>query len=470
MMLAVSLFLVLAILLCLGLSFFFSGSEVAIISANKFRLRGLHDEGDIKATKLLEMLDNTRRMLIMVLIGTNLANVLTALFFKNLIVHIDPAFANTRALGQIHWSELLSLLILTPIVIIFAEILPKAIFRAHADGLVAVLRPAFLVWLWIFKPVIWLIERVTSVLLGPLADQHQRDVRQLSRQDVINLIAPEDRERREETEQHEDIEPVEMLQAEAIAPEDVQAAAIAQARKRDEERAKAESDERRMAQNIIELHETLADEIMTPLAELVAVQLGRMDVEGFKALARVTGFSRFPVYRDRIVNLTGTIDLYRVLREGNGERRLEDFVERPHYVPSTKRVDSLLQEFLKLRIKNAIVVDEYGGCAGWISREDMLEEIVGELEDELDRPVQTIEPVNDGAYLIDGRTEIHLINDELDTDFDDENWETLAGLILNEIGRIPAVGDRIGLGPWTAEIVRMEGNRIDKVRMSRTEE
>lgn len=105
---------------------------------------------------------------------------------------------------------------------------------------------------------------------------------------------------------------------------------------------------------------------MTPLVDLDAVQLGRMDLEGFKQFARQSGYSRFPVFRDKIVNIIGTIDVFRVLREGETARRLEDFVERPHYVPETKRVDDLLQEFLRLRLKNAVVVNEYGGCSGWI--------------------------------------------------------------------------------------------------------
>ena len=119
-----------------------------------------------------------------------------------------------------------------------------------------------------------------------------------------------------------------------------------------------------MIHNIMQLQETRAYQIMTPLVDLVAVQLGRMDIEGFKQMARETGYSRFPVYRDKIVNLIGYIDVFRVLRESTEARPLEDFVERPHFVPETKRVDDLLQEFLHLRIKNALVVDEYRRLRG----------------------------------------------------------------------------------------------------------
>ena len=139
-------------------------------------------------------------------------------------------------------------------------------------------------------------------------------------------------------------------------------------------------------------------------------------------------------------------------------------------MPETKRVDDLLQEFLRLRIKNAVVVDEYGGCSGWISREDMLEEIVGELEDELDEPSRQITEEADGSYLVEGRMEIDALNHVLETEFSDEEWETLGGLILAEMGRIPAVGDMVTIGEWRATVAGMNGLQISKVRLARMKE
>ncbi len=452
--------IVLGIVVCLALSFFFSGSEVAVVSANRYRLRSLHDEGDASAGRLLDMLGETQRLLVMVLIGTNLGNVLTTLFFKLMIERGWPGSFGPGAEQPIISSELLCLLLLTPIMVVLAEILPKALFRAHADALIAKVRPALLFGLFIFKPAIVVIERLARFILSGVAEEPHRAIRQLSRQDILNLVSPVQRaeagaaEEEGRTESATDQEPLGQTIVQQVGAE--------------EESLLEKADERRMVENIIQLHETKASEIMTPLVELVAVDLNRHDLQSFKVMAQACGFSRFPIYRDRIVNLMGYIDIFRVLHEDDGTKQLQDFVEEPYFAPETKRVDDLLQEFLDRRIKNAIVVNEYGGCSGWISREDMLEEIVGELEDELDVPMPRIKENVDGSFLAEGRTEINIINDFLGTNFPEDDWETLAGLILHEMGHIPQTGDSVIVGGWRTTVTRMEGIRIDEVRLEST--
>jgi len=392
-----------AIALCMALSFYFSGAEVAIVSANRYRLRSMEEQGDASAGRLVELLEDSQRLLVMALVGTNLANVLTALFFKLFLQRGWPELAATEALGVILWSEVLSLLILTPILIVFAEILPKALFRAHADALIHRLHFSLRLCLVLLKPVIWSIERVAQLILSPWSESHRATMRQLTREDVITLLSPEPAAAADSTTADAVEETIAHDAAERERHEPF-GEAIAREHDGEEERLSESADQRRMIQNIIELHETLAREIMTPLVDLVAVDLKRYDLNMLKSLAQQSGFSRFPVYRDRIVNLIGYVDIFRVLREDDGTRKLEDFIERAHFVPETKRVDDLLEEFLQMRIKNAIVVNEYGGCSGWISREDMLEEIVGELEDELDEPGDEIVEQAEGVYLADGRT------------------------------------------------------------------
>ena len=446
------LFTILAILICLGFSFFFSGSETAIYSINKYRLRSLHEQGDATAGKLLGLLANTRRLVVMVLIGTNLANVLAALFFKLLIEQSVPVIADREAIGLVPWSDLLDLLILTPIVLILAEIIPKVLFRQHADQLLTPLRPVFVVCLAVMRPAIIAVEGLTRLLLAPLGKERLRKIHELTRQDVIDLVAPD----ANGNDAADEDQPVGLAMAAEIRSEN--------------ERIEEATDERRLIHNIITLQETCVYEIMRPLVELVAVQLGRVDLEGFKQIAAESGHTRLPVYRDRIVNLIGSVDLYRVLCEDDGTRTIESFVEPAHFIPESKRVDDLLQEFLRLRIKNAIVVDEYGGCSGWVSREDMIEEIVGEIEDELDEPAMKIAETADGAFLIEGRMEIDAVNEALGSAFSEEEGETLAGLILSEMGRIPKEGNAVTIDDWRATVVRMEGHRVDQVRLEPSRE
>jgi CBS domain containing-hemolysin-like protein len=240
--------------------------------------------------------------------------VVLALTFARLIDHLTPELAVKKLLGAVTWGDLLDLALLTPTVVVFAEILPKAIFRARADRIIVRIRPVILLFLALFKPLILVVERFTSILLSPLSEHRSRVMRQLTRQDVINLISPEEREVEEEA-----------AEETARAREPLGHTMTHEAHG-EEDRLTETTDERRMIHNIIQLQETRAYEIMTPLVDLAAVSLERMDMAGFKKLAQRTGYSRFPVYRDRMVNMIGYIDIFRVLREADCERRLEEFV------------------------------------------------------------------------------------------------------------------------------------------------
>jgi putative hemolysin len=453
--------IVISILVCLVFSFFFSGSETGIISVNRYRLRGLADQGEPQAVDLLDLLDQKQRLLIMTLLGTNLANVLTALFFKKFIVDHWPDLSGKTVVGIFQASEILSLLILTPVIIILAEILPKAIFRAHADRLLEVLKPLYSLFLRIFWLPVTLIEKFAGLVPASLIEQRTSLARRLTREDVINLVNTDengsqinpDQVPESSSEKHDSRETPAGLHTQNVMEDMDGLVSVA-------------ADERRMVQNILELDSTCAREIMIPLVDLVAIQLGRVDLEGFKAIAQASGYTRFPVYRDRIVEFIGYIDIFNMLRNEKKGDRLEDFVEYACYVPETMKVDDLLQEFLSKRIRNVIVVDEYGGCSGWIAREDILEEIVGELEDELDAPMPQIQEISRGIFVVDGRVEIDTVNEALNTSFEQDDCETISGLVMVETGRMPVEGDKFITGEWEFTVLEMDGHRVSRVRIS----
>ncbi len=449
------------LLVCLVFSFFFSGSETAIISVNRYRMKGLADQGETRASELLKLLGDRQRLLIMTLLGTNLANVMMALFFKEFLSRLWPDISRQSVIGSFEVGEILSLLILTPIIIVFAEVLPKAIFRVYADQLFSFFRYYYMFFLRIFWLPITLIERFSGLVPASLIEQRTSLARRLTRQDVINLVNP--------------VENVTKV-AHGMDPdphqnepyEDVQSSRLNNGTGTDDDGlVSVASDERRMVQSILELDSTCAREIMTPLVDLVAIQLDRVDLQGFKAIAQASGYTRFPVYRDRIVDLTGYIDVFNMLRTEKDGDRLDDFIEYACYVPETMKVDDLLQEFLGKRIRNVIVVDEYGGCSGWIAREDILEEIVGELEDELDAPMPQIQEINPGIYLVEGRAEIDAVNEMLGASFSQDDWETISGLVMAKIGRMPVEGDRFTADDWEYTILEMGGHRVSKVRIRR---
>jgi len=449
------------LLACLVFSFFFSGSETAIISVNRYLMKGLADQGETRASDLLKLLGDRQRLLIMTLLGTNLANVMMALFFKEFLARLWPDIARRSIIGSFEAGEILSLLILTPIIIVFAEVLPKAIFRIHADQLFSVFRHFYVFFLRIFWLPITLIERFAGLVPASLIEQRTSLARRLTRQDVINLVNPNENG----TQVHTGTDP-EPDQKEPR--DDDQAPRLKTGMPMDDDGlVSVAADERRMVQSILELDSTCAREIMTPLVDLVAIQLGRVDLQGFKAIAQASGYTRFPVYRDRIVDLTGYIDVFNMLRTEKEGDQLEDFIEYACYVPETMKVDDLLQEFLGKRIRNVIVVDEYGGCSGWIAREDILEEIVGELEDELDAPMPQIQEIGPGVYLVEGRAEIDAVNEIMGASFTQDDWETMSGLVMAKIGRMPVEGDQFTADDWEYTILEMDGHRVSKVRIRR---
>jgi CBS domain containing-hemolysin-like protein len=231
-----------------------------------------------------------------------------------------------------------------------------------------------------------------------------------------------------------------------------------------------ETSERQMIARIFGLEKTLVKEVMRPLVDVVAVRLGYLSIEGFIDLVRRTGYSRLPVFSDRIVDMIGYVDVYKVLAAGWEGKALEDFVEEAYYVPETKPVDDLLHEFLLRKVRVAIVIDEFGGCSGWITLEDLLEEIVGEIHDEYDRDRKEIIEREDGSYLINGKMDIDDLNERLELDIKKEDFETVGGYVYHKLGRVPKSGDKLYGEGFTIQVDSMERHKILHVVLTRTKD
>lgn len=456
-MIVATLLIFCALVFALAVSFFYSGSETAVISASRYRLDHMRQEGDRGAEKTLNLLADPNRVISAILIGTNLGNVFAVLLFKYGIGQIWPSVRNP-AIGLVHWDELISLLLLTPTIIVFAEILPKALFRARADDWITELRWPLTASIRAFAPVILVLDGIVNSIVRRLDSDATDHPRRLTRSDLIMMLHGIREQNGREKNAESDNEASSSNGSEKAEEPDVEAT----------ERI-LEPDERRIIGNIIALEQRQAREIMQPLVELETVNLRQSNLRSFLDLARECGHSRFPAYRDRIVDLIGYVDVYDVIRDDQARTDLAAFVQPAYYVPETKRVDDLLQEFLQLRINNAIVVDEYGGCSGWITREDIIEEIVGELEDELDRPMVTMEEIAEGHFRVEGRTDIEDLNEVLETTFDDSDCDTIGGFVMRELGRVPKVGDRVSLEGWIIEVSEMDLMRVAMLEVRREE-
>ena len=240
-----------------------------------------------------------------------------------------------------------------------------------------------------------------------------------------------------------------------------------------EEEGILEGEEGELIQNIIEFGETRAGEVMTPRTEIVALPL-TVTVREARDCVIESKYSRLPVYREQIEDVVGIIyvrDLLTYWAEGREEEGIEPLLRPAYFVPETKSVDDLLEEMQKAHVQLALVIDEYGGLAGLVTVEDILEEIVGEIEDEDTEHEETEEIVesDEGYYDVLGSTEVGKIERLFDLEIEDEDFTTIAGLVINESGRVPAPGTRLNFRGLDVEVLEADDRRIGRLRLRRTQ-
>ena len=232
-----------------------------------------------------------------------------------------------------------------------------------------------------------------------------------------------------------------------------------------------EEDERKMIRGVFGLEDTPVREIMTPRTDVAAVDTDN-SVEEVVRLIIDRGFSRIPLYEkhaDSIVGIIYAKDLFRYLAEGRMPKSLADIARPAFFVPESKRLDDLLTDMRKQRVHMAVVVDEYGGTAGIVTIEDLLEEIVGEIEDEYDRVEHPIVRVGDDEAIVDSRVAIEDLNELFRTNISDEDFDTVGGCVFHLLGRVPAVGDIVETNNVRFTVLSVEGHRVRRVRAQRLE-
>ncbi len=233
--------------------------------------------------------------------------------------------------------------------------------------------------------------------------------------------------------------------------------------------ADLEEDERDMITSVIELGEQPVREVMVPRIDIVAAPAGSTVRDVLDRIVD-SGHSRIPIYTGTIDNITGVVyakDLLKFLRDGSQSAPVQPLAREASYVPETKKVDDLLHEMQQKRVHVAIVVDEYGGTAGLITIEDLIEEIVGEIRDEYDVEEAQIEEVSESEALFDARVSIRDVNDTLDLEIEDEDFDTLGGLLYHELGKVPNVGDEVRVDGAVVTVLTTTGRRVGKVRVTK---
>jgi CBS domain containing-hemolysin-like protein len=398
--------------LCLLATMFFSAAEMAFIAANRLRLRHLAAEGNPTAARYLEAFRRPERVLSTAMMGVTIAHI---------VASTALTFALLPRLGGIAW--LVATLTLTPIMLVFGEIIPKAVAREWATTLILRLyRP--LTWAArLLTPFVAVADTMVTALLrafgGPRADT--RSV--VSREELKALLQ---------------LEPGEVS---------------------------VSTQEAEMIDKIFDLGDTTVREVMVPLVDVVMLPDSATAAEAM-ALVQQRGFSRIPISSQRETNVVGLVTAMDLLRRGGQVRGVAELMRPPTFVPETKRIDDLLREMQKGRNQLAVVVDEYGGATGIVTLEDIVEEIVGEIQDEHDRTPASVERLPDGSYWVAARTHIDELNEALDWSLPKQDYETVAGLVLATLHRIPRTGEEFQVPGYTITVLEADRRRVAAVKIT----
>jgi CBS domain containing-hemolysin-like protein len=229
-----------------------------------------------------------------------------------------------------------------------------------------------------------------------------------------------------------------------------------------------DGEDRRLLQSIVDFGDTLVREVMTPRPDIVAIPESA-SVGDLRALFREQEYSRFPVFKGSLDNIAGFVFIKDLVLLGTADdsRPIAPLVRPASVVPETKLVPDLLKQFQRQQVQCAIVVDEYGGTAGLVTIEDLLEEIVGEIRDEYDVESETIVDEGNGRFVFSGKVDIDEVADRLDVDIEREGFETVGGYLMSHLGRVPVVGERFDVDGVLVEVLDAERRRVNKVRMTR---
>jgi CBS domain containing-hemolysin-like protein len=255
--------------------------------------------------------------------------------------------------------------------------------------------------------------------------------------------------------------------ADTAAPQATDAASASA--EQQEEGAISEEEGRELLQSVVDFTETVAREVMTPRPDVLAIRVDAT-LQDLRTLFREQQYSRMPVYRDNLDNIVGIVfvkDL--VALPPTAEPPLTTLMRSAYFVPESKRVSELLKEMQRRQVQMAIVVDEYGGTAGLVTFEDLLEEIVGEIRDEYDVESETVVEEGDGTFVFSGKVSVDEVKDRLGIEVEREGFETVGGYLLSHLGRMPYVGERFQVDGLDVEVLEVERRRIAKVRLRRAQ-
>lgn len=404
----------LALLILVTLSAFFSSAETSLTTANKIRLQALADEGNKRAAAVLKVTANSSKMLSAILIGNNLVNNFSAAIATALAIKL---FGN-GAVGIVTG-------IMTVLILIFGEITPKTFAAVNAEKMALAYGSVILLLMKIMTPVIIVINALCRVILKLLhvkADSSLNTMTEMELRTIVDVS-------------HKD--------------------------------GVIEEEERQMIYNVVDFGDSQAKDVMVPRADMVVIS-ETATYEEIKKVFHTEKYTRLPVYKDDRANITGILNIKDFFFCGSTENfNVTDIMYEPYFTYEYKKTSELLMEMQQNSVSISIVLDEYGASVGMVSLEDLLEEIVGEIRDEYDEDEkELIQQISDREYLIEGSVKLDDINDALELALFSDDYDSIGGLIIEKLDHLPEENESVTTEEGIQLTVRqMDKNRIESVAL-----
>jgi len=416
------LFELLAVGVLILLNAFFVAAEYGLVTARRTRIVELHHQGNRRARAVLRITSDPPRFISAMQLGVTLTSLGIGALGEQALSHAFDDLMSTVL------AVLLAYLILTYLHVVIGELVPKGIALGHSEGTALAVSAPVRAFFEVFRPLIWVLQRSTEVVLLALGLQPP------GAEDAVHSEAE-----------------LRMLVSQST------------------EHGEIEQQEQEMLYKVFDFADKEVSNVMVPRPEVVALSIDLPPEQCLEAVMD-SPYTRYPVYRESLDNVVGILhvrDLFGALRDrGMHEVKIEDLVRPAHIVPETKDLAALLTEFRRTNQHMAIVVDEYGEMEGIATLEDLLEEIVGEIEDEFDLPDESIEQIDEDTIRIEGTFPIDDFNERFRTELPQEDYHTVAGFVFGLLGRQPEVGDDISHDGMRFDVLEVEGSRINKLAVT----
>jgi CBS domain containing-hemolysin-like protein len=418
----------LAVLILLALNGFFVAVEFALVRARRTRLEAMTRTGDTKARLALKAMGNLGRMLSASQLGITLASLglgwvaesTLGEMLEEYFVHSLPPAVEMGL--RVTIAATVALTTVTYFHVVFGELAPRAAALNHPEQFARWLAPPLMLFAWIVTPFTWVLNRSSQIVLKAFGQDPDLAEEPVHSPDELRMLVEQSQE------------------AGAMQQQDAE-----------------------LLEGVFEFSEKNAREVMTPRTDLVALPLDATLDEALQ-VAEEAGFSRYPVYDESIDHVVGVVlakDLLFELRHQREDFTIASIMRDVHVVPGTREVEEVLSDFKRLKEHLAIVLDEYGGTAGVVTMEDLLEEIVGEILDEYDDAVVVPPAPQGNETSVPGSTHIGELNERFGLDVPDDDYTTIGGFVFGALGRLPVIGDRVTAGGAVFRVREMNGRRIE---------